>query len=550
MQKITLLLSAIILLSLAGTQTAAVDANPIPKEPITPCILEVSSPTETTYANEVPLVFTAREPDVAWNPCANPGIGTVFYVLDGERSENLFVSSGKERGPLHFSLNLTDLSEGAHTLTIFAQVHGLMLFGENPSLTMSEPYTNQTIHFTIDKTQPTQTNTPTPNPTPTFSPTTSPTEQTPTSQPPQTSYSNVSDIPIALTTIAIVILAVTSISLFYLRRKKNMKKTKAIYSLFLVAAMLVGALPFEVASANPYPPAASKFLVTSPQPYTSYIYQNDSVSLTVELDLLVDDATGATPQITHVTYSLDGKANVTSSAAIPKTGREYTEPLDLFGRSFARYVAIVNNLGTLGNLTDGRHTVYVYAFDSKGGVMSTGGLFEVLTTYKIPEVKILSPTDQVNTNEVPLTCIIKGNYTQLCYAIDYLRTGCNVSIQGNTTVSVWGLRNGEHELRVYATNPGCYGGSDVVLFTKNCSATDPTSNPTSTPSPTQTPAVPNPTATATPTATEQTPTSEPARAASNFLASNIAIAAIALAIALLVVASTCMVYFRRRRGKP
>ncbi len=329
-----------------------------------------------------------------------------------------------------------------------------------------------------------------------------------------------------------------------------MRKTTDIFALFLVAAMLVGALPFEVASANPYPPAASKFLVTSPQPYTSFIYQNTSVSLTVELDLLVDDATGAAPQITQVTYSLDGKANVTSSAAIPKSGREYTEPLDLFGRSFARYVAIIVNLGTLGNLTDGRHTVYVYAFDSKGGFMSTGGIFEVLTTYKIPEIEILSPKGQVNTNEVPLTYAIKGGYTQLYYAIDYLRTGYNITIQGNTTINIWGLRNGEHELRVYATNPGNYGGSDVVFFTKNCSATDPTTNPTSPPSPTQTPASSDPTPTFTPTPIEQAPTSEPAQTASNFLTSNTTIAAIAIAIAILAVASTFIVYFRRRRRKP
>jgi hypothetical protein len=292
-------------------------------------------------------------------------------------------------------------------------------------------------------------------------------------------------------------------------------------------------------------------VVISPQPYTSFIYQNTSISLKIELDLLVDDISGATSQITHVTYSLDSKENITTTA-IPKSGTEYSVKQDLFGRKVAHYVAIVVNAGTLSNLTDGKHTVYIYSFDTKGGVMSTSGMFEVLTTYKIPEVEIVSPKSQVNTNEVPLTCIIKGNYTQLYYAIDYLRTGYNVTIQGNTTINIWGLRNGQHELRVYATNPGRFGGSDVIFFTKNCSATDPTTNPTNPPSPTQTilptPSL-TPTSTPTPTTTEQTPTSEPAQVAFDSLTSNAAIAAIAVAIVTIAVASIFL-YFRRRKGKP
>ena len=314
---------------------------------------------------------------------------------------------------------------------------------------------------------------------------------------------------------------------------------------------MLALLGVEVVNANPYPSAASNIVVISPQPYTSFIYQNTSISLTIELDLLVDDAIGAAPQITHVAYSLDSKENVTTSE-IPKPGREYTQPLDLFGRSFARYVALVINAGTLSNLKDGRHTVHIYSFDSKGGVMSTAGIFEVLTTYKIPTVEIVSPKNQVNVNEVPLTCIINGSYTQLCYAIDYLRTGYNVSIQGNTTINIWGLRNGEHELRVFATNPGLYGGSDVIFFTKNCSANDPTTNPTNPPSSTQTIPTPNPTPTITPThtTTEQNSTSQPPQAAYDFITSNATIAAIAIAFATLAVASVSLVYFRRRKVKP
>ena len=324
---------------------------------------------------------------------------------------------------------------------------------------------------------------------------------------------------------------------------------KTIYVSTTILFFLLGGLQVAgISNANPYPPAASSIVVISPQPASSFIYQNTSISLKIELDLLVDAVSGSTPQITQVAYSLDGKENVTTSA-IPKSGREYSQPLDLFGRAFAHYVAITVNAGTLDNLSDGKHIVYIYAFDTKGGVMWTGCPFEVLTTYKIPTVEIISPKNQVNVNEAPLTCIINGSYTQLCYAIDYLRTGYNISIQGNTTINIWGLRNGEHELRVYATNPGRYGGSDVIFFTKNCSADDPTTNPTSTPLATQiispTPST-TPTTTSAPTTNEQTPTSEPAQAASDVITSKIAIVVIASLIILLTV-SASLVYLKKRK---
>ena len=318
---------------------------------------------------------------------------------------------------------------------------------------------------------------------------------------------------------------------------------KTVYVATAILFCLLGGLQVAgISNANPYPPATSNIVVISPQPYSNFIYQNTTIQLKIELDLLVDDASGAIPQITHVTYSLDGKENITTSA-IPKSGREYSEPQDLFGRVFAHFVAIVVNAGTLGNLTDGKHTVHVYSFDTKGGVMSTGWTFEVLTTYEIPEVQIISPLHQAyNTNEISLTCIIKGNYTQLCYAIDYLRTGYNITIQGNTTINIWGLRNGDHELRVYATNPGRYGGSDVIFFTKNCSANDPTTNPTSTPSPTQTiPPTPSP------TPSQSMPTINTGPTLPVELNPPIVYIILAIVIVIVAIASTSLVYFKKHK---
>jgi hypothetical protein len=140
---------------LIGIQVVeVVEANPVPHEPMTPCVIEVSSPTETTYSGDVPLIFTVREPDIPWNPCAEPGIGTVYFALDGVYQPNLHVANGKfdERGPLSFSLNLPNLSEGQHTVTVTAGVHGLAVL--NQALTMSEPHSEITVHFIIDRTAP------------------------------------------------------------------------------------------------------------------------------------------------------------------------------------------------------------------------------------------------------------------------------------------------------------------------------------------------------------------------------------------------------------
>jgi len=81
---------------LIGIQAVDVsDANPVPHEPMTPCVIEVSSPTETTYSGDVRLCFTVREPGIPWNPCAEPGIGTVYFAIDGVYQPNLHVANGK-----------------------------------------------------------------------------------------------------------------------------------------------------------------------------------------------------------------------------------------------------------------------------------------------------------------------------------------------------------------------------------------------------------------------------------------------------------------------
>jgi hypothetical protein len=282
--------------------------------------------------------------------------------------------------------------------------------------------------------------------------------------------------------------------------------------------------------------------ISSPQPITSLVYQNTTVPLTISLILLVDSSGAYSPKITQVTYSLDGHQNI-SIPDIPKTGKEFTET-GIFG-SQTHFVNLLV-LATLSNLLEGQHTLKAYAFDAAGTVMTDSVTFSVLTSYSIPEVTIISPLDQVyRTREIPLTCVVKGDYEQLCYAIDYRS---NVTIGSNTTMSISELPNGCHTITVYASTPGRYGGSSWTYFivgTINYSLPNPTAYPTNPAlSPTQT-STPIPS----PTPSQSTPTTNTGSTFPVELNPSIVYFILAAVIVIVAVASISLVYFKKRSQK-
>lgn len=281
--------------------------------------------------------------------------------------------------------------------------------------------------------------------------------------------------------------------------KKLLAKTIVLATML---AAVVSTLGIEVVTANPIP--QSTMGIGSPAPITSFIYQNTSIPLRIVLNLLLaDNSRTYSPQITHVDYSLDDHSNTTITD-IPKSGPEFSTS-DLFGLKTTRFVTIYVN-AMLSNLSEGQHTLKAYAFDAAGTVMTDSVTFAVLTSYSLPEVTIISPEDQVyKTSEISLICAVKGDYEQLCYAIDYRY---NVTISRNTTVNISDLPNGCHTLKVYATTPGHYGASNWTYFivgTINYSLPNPTAYLASndTPAPTLTKAAsPSPS----PTPNQSTPT--------------------------------------------
>ena len=229
--------------------------------------------------------------------------------------------------------------------------------------------------------------------------------------------------------------------------------------------------------------------ISSPLPITRLVYQNKTVPLTISLILSADPSGAYSPKITQVTYSLDGHQNI-SIPDIPKTGKEFTET-GILG-SQTHFVNLLVG-ATLSNLSEGQHTLRAYAFEAGGTVMTDSVTFAILTSYSIPEVTIISPQDQVyRTSEIQLTCAVKGDYEQLCYAIDYRS---NVTLGRNTTISISELPNGCHTITVYATTPGRYGSSSWTYFivgTISYSLPNPSAYPTNpAPSPPQTSPTPN-----------------------------------------------------------
>jgi hypothetical protein len=305
-----------------------------------------------------------------------------------------------------------------------------------------------------------------------------------------------------------------------------------------VIASVVSTLGVEAVYANPFP--MSTMGIGSPQSYTTFIYQNTTIPLTIALNLWKDDTSGAYPQITRVTYSLDNHENITISE-IPKSGTE-TAQRNIFG-TIKGYILTILVKASLTNLLEGKHTLNAYSFDTTGAAMSDSVTFEVLTTYKIPDVWIVSPLDQVyRTSEIPLTCIIRGEYEQLSYRID----GSNdVPIRGNTTISITGLLNGCHTLTVYAKTPGRYSGSNWTYFIVGSPTNNPSTNPTDDSNP-----APSPTQTISPTPSQSMPTINTGPTLPVELNPPTVYIILAIVIAIVAVASVALVYFKRRKSKP
>ncbi len=124
---------------------------------------------------------------------------------------------------------------------------------------------------------------------------------------------------------------------------------------------------------------------------------------------------------------------------------------------------------TLVDLSDGIHTIVVYANDTAGNMGSSDTVYFIIDTIS-PNIEILSPENRTYAAAgIPLNLTIDELSTWMAYSLD---SQANVTVTGNTTLS--GLSDGPHSLTAYANDTvGNTGASETVYFNINAPQTAP-----------------------------------------------------------------------------
>jgi hypothetical protein len=139
-------------------------------------------------------------------------------------------------------------------------------------------------------------------------------------------------------------------------------------------------------------------------------------------------------KVSQISYSLDGKANVTIS----------------------------ENSVILPVLPDGSHNIVVYASDLAGNT-GASRIIRFTVDTQPPNISLLSPQNRIyNTTDISLTLTANERIRWFGYSVD---GQANVTISGNHTL---GLDDGMHNIVVYARDlAGNIGASSTVYFTKD-----------------------------------------------------------------------------------
>jgi len=169
---------------------------------------------------------------------------------------------------------------------------------------------------------------------------------------------------------------------------------------------------------------APKIEIVSPENKT---YATDSVSLSFEVD----------EETSWMGYSLDGQANKT-----------------------------ITGDTTLPGLSDGMHSLVVYASDIAGNIGFSDTVYFTIDT-TLPTITILSPENKTyGTTYVLLSFTVDKAVLWMAYSLD---GQANATITGNTTLT--SLLDGVHYIVIYAIDTaGNTGASNTIYFTVDTEA--------------------------------------------------------------------------------
>lgn len=231
-----------------------------------------------------------------------------------------------------------------------------------------------------------------------------------------------------------------------LRQGKIMYKVagaSALIAALLVLLLFLSNAQFvSLTAANPYD-AAPLLGILSPDSSRHCCYSNASVPLKIGIVVLNNSLEEA--YVPQIRYSIDDGENITLTN-LTRGAWAKVSPL----QSTVSFIAS----STLYNLAEGNHTVRAYSV-SGGKQLSAEVIFKVDSSYRDPELTLISPTKSVYTSsEVQLIFSTNKAYKNARYTLDYhLDTERThyISIDGNTTLT--NLTDGLHKIIIFAD---CY----------------------------------------------------------------------------------------------
>ena len=166
---------------------------------------------------------------------------------------------------------------------------------------------------------------------------------------------------------------------------------------------------------------------------------------------------GTVPPFLRVDSPENSAYNVTSIPIVFTA----TKSIDWSGYSLDSLSNVtVGDATLLTELSDGNHTIIVYANDTLGNMGVSSTVYFSVDTVQ-PTIMVLSPENKVyDLNEIQLNFTTNEPVSLLNYSLDGEN---NVTISRNITLA--GLTDGTHDLTVYAVDiVGNVGFSEVVSF--------------------------------------------------------------------------------------
>jgi hypothetical protein len=153
-----------------------------------------------------------------------------------------------------------------------------------------------------------------------------------------------------------------------------MKRRYVVFAVVFAVSILIGIQVVDVVYSNPY--SYPSLWIESPE---NTAYNTTTVSVIFHTDIPI-----RYPEIVKMSCSLDGTANRTLSISKSQTFQ--------FGSFSASSRCSYVGTGFLTDLSNGTHSIEVYAFDSKGITMTypTGRTFQVNITPKSEQPPALS----------------------------------------------------------------------------------------------------------------------------------------------------------------